>query len=272
MNKPSVFIGSSSEGLEFARAIRTQLEPDAEVTLWNEGLFQVGTTFIDTLVSSLARFDFAVLVMTADDMVMSRNTESFSPRDNVLFELGLFMGHLGRSRTFVVHESNSRLKIPSDLSGIVLARYDWPRADRSHRGAVGSACDSIRQAIRDLGISTAKAQQQIQMVWQEQRQQRKDIDALNFLVSHFLPHWELEHLQRLASDSPFPYDMRPSFEREIRHLWGINFIEKTSDLRIAEMPSSSDLRNFFRVTDHGLAYLTLRHETHAVETEADEPT
>lgn len=37
MIKPSVFIGSSSEGLDFARAVRSLLTHDAEITMWNEG-------------------------------------------------------------------------------------------------------------------------------------------------------------------------------------------------------------------------------------------
>ena len=64
MNKPSLFIASSSEGLAFAQAVRTGLEADAEVTLWNEGVFPLGQTFIEALVNALPRFDFAVLVLT----------------------------------------------------------------------------------------------------------------------------------------------------------------------------------------------------------------
>ena len=107
--KPSVFIGSSSEGLEFARAIRGLLTDVAQITLWNEGFFRPGNTFIDTLVNALPRFDFAALVLTADDLIRSREIESFGPRDNVLFELGLFMGRLGRARTFLVHQSGADL-------------------------------------------------------------------------------------------------------------------------------------------------------------------
>ena len=92
MAKPSMFVGSSSEGLEIARAIRVLLGDAAEITLWNEGFFRPGNTFIDTLVNALPRFDFAALVLTADDLVRSRDLESFGPRDNVLFELGLFHG------------------------------------------------------------------------------------------------------------------------------------------------------------------------------------
>lgn len=92
MAKPALFIGSSTEGLEFARALQSLLAQDAEVTLWNEGFFSLGNTFIETLVNSLPRFDFAVLVMTPDDLVNSRNIELLGPRDNILFELGLSWG------------------------------------------------------------------------------------------------------------------------------------------------------------------------------------
>jgi len=66
MAKASLFIGSSSEGLDLARAIRTSLADDAEVTLWNEGFFALGNTFIESLVTALPRFDFAVLLLTPD--------------------------------------------------------------------------------------------------------------------------------------------------------------------------------------------------------------
>src|SRR5690349_1323229 len=112
MSKPSVFIGSSSEGLAFARAVRSNLQNDAEITLWNEGFFRPGATFIDALVNSLPRFDFAVLVFQADDLTNSRGVQAFTPRDNVVFELGLFMGRLGRSRTFIVYEESANVKIP----------------------------------------------------------------------------------------------------------------------------------------------------------------
>src|SRR5215208_7084522 len=200
MIKPSVFIGSSSEGLEFARAIRSLLSSDAEITLWNEGFFTVGSTFIDTLVTSLPRFDFAILALTPDDFSISREVEVFSPRDNVVFELGLFMGYLGRSRTFLVHGDGAQVKIPSDLSGVTAATYRWPREDGNYRAAVGIACDSIREVFRDLGPREAKLAPKIRAVEQEQVRQRQDIDSLSFLIAHFLPQFELEHLQHLVSN------------------------------------------------------------------------
>jgi len=146
-----VFVGSSSEGLEFARAVRNSLGREAEVTIWNEGHFELGQTFIEGLTKALSHFDFAVLVLTPDDLVGSRTSEAFGPRDNVIFEPGLFMGGLGRDRTFILHQANPPPKIPSDLSGLTTAPYDWPRSDHNFLAAVAPACDRIRAAIRSLG-------------------------------------------------------------------------------------------------------------------------
>ena len=158
---PSLFIGSSSEGLEFARGARASLQHDAEITLWDEGVFALGETFVESLIKALPRFDFAVVVLTPDDLVQSRSSEVFGPRDNVIFELGLFMGKLGRDRTFILHQSDLRLKIPSDLSGVTTAQFDWPRRDKNHRAAVAPACDRIRDEIRSLGALNKTSDSQV---------------------------------------------------------------------------------------------------------------
>src|SRR5436190_22238957 len=111
--KPTAFIGSSSEGLDVARVICEHLEHDAEFTMWNEDFFKTGSTFIETLVGAVSRFDFAILVLTPDDLVQSRDEPNFGPRDNAIFELGLFMGRLGRERTFAVHQREG-VKMPTD--------------------------------------------------------------------------------------------------------------------------------------------------------------
>lgn len=156
--RSSIFVGSSSEGVEFARAVRSALESDAEVTVWDEGVFELGQTFVESLTQALSHFDFAVLVLTPDDVVQSRSAELSSPRDNVIFELGLFMGKLGRGRTFILQQSHSDLKVPSDLSGITTAQYYWPRKDGNYRAAVATACDSIRRTVRSLGVRSRDKQ------------------------------------------------------------------------------------------------------------------
>lgn len=162
MTKPSIFIGSSSEGLKAAQAIEFQLQQEAEVTIWNEGFFGLGGSTLETLVNALERFDFAILVVTPDDLVISRDIPSQRPRDNVMFELGLFMGRLGRSRSFIVCNSADNLKLPSDLAGVTIARYDGNRSDGNLIAAVGPACTLIRNVVRDLGIYEGKSVQQLQ--------------------------------------------------------------------------------------------------------------
>jgi len=105
LTRPSVFVGSSSEGKKFAIAVQAALQPDAEVITWDQGEFALGQTFIESLIGALSRFDFAVLILTPDDFVQYRSIEVFGPRDNVIFELGLFMGRLGRDRTFILQPS-----------------------------------------------------------------------------------------------------------------------------------------------------------------------
>jgi len=137
--KPSLFIGSSTEGLEVARALRTQLNNDAEVTIWNEGIFQLTEGYLEALVNALPMFDFSVLVFSADDAIESRGVTHIAPRDNIMFELGLFMGRLGRARTFVLYDSAKHPKLPSDLAGVSVAQYRSDRADGNFIAAVGTA-------------------------------------------------------------------------------------------------------------------------------------
>jgi predicted nucleotide-binding protein len=101
---PAVFIGSSTEGLDVAREIELQLQRDAVTTIWKDGVFGPTSGFLESLMNVLEQFDFAVMVLSPDDLIESRNQSSSSPRDNVIFELGLFMGRLGRSRVFIVYE------------------------------------------------------------------------------------------------------------------------------------------------------------------------
>lgn len=156
MTKPTVFVGSSSEGLEIARAVQFQLKDDALVTVWNEGAFSLNQGTLESLVAMLDRFDFAVLLLTPDDVLQVRDTALLTPRDNVMFELGLFLGRLGRARTFAICSNARDLKLPSDLAGVTLARFDNEDVRHDVTSALGPACFQIRQAIRDLGLSDAK--------------------------------------------------------------------------------------------------------------------
>jgi hypothetical protein len=142
--RETLFIGSSSEGLSTARAIKEQFDAEMDVTLWNEGVFKMNASYLESLLRASNSFDFAILVFTPDDLVTSRSQKQSVPRDNVIFEHGLFLGRLGPNRAFIVCEETT--KVLSDYAGITIATYR-ERQDGNVLAAVGSACNRIRTAI-----------------------------------------------------------------------------------------------------------------------------
>lgn len=119
--RPQIFIGCSVEGLTEAKLIQLELAHSADPVIWSQGVFGLSRGTLETLVEKARSFTHAVLVLTPDDMLIKRESEVTAARDNVLFELGLFMGALGRERTFVVAEKSVRL--PTDLAGISIVSY-----------------------------------------------------------------------------------------------------------------------------------------------------
>lgn len=149
--RPSVFIGSSSEGHRFAEAIQANLERDCDAVIWSQGVFGLSQGTLESLVEVADSFDFAVLVVTPDDIVTSRGQEQQAPRDNVLLEIGLFIGVLGRPRTFVVFDTAGQLKLPSDLAGVTLAGFHV--RDRANlQASLGPSCFRIKQVMDELGV------------------------------------------------------------------------------------------------------------------------
>jgi tetratricopeptide (TPR) repeat protein len=149
--KPRAFVGSSVEGLQVAYAVQQNLLHDVEVTVWDQGVFELSATTIESLTRALSNTDFGIFVFSPDDTLRMRGAEAKSVRDNVLFELGLFIGKLGRERVFFLMPSDSPPHIPSDLLGITPAKYETNRADGSFQAATGPACHQMRQLIRSLG-------------------------------------------------------------------------------------------------------------------------
>ncbi|HKY35141.1 MAG TPA: nucleotide-binding protein [Polyangiaceae bacterium] len=161
--KPVLFIGSSSEALPVARAIRQNLANDASVKLWDEaGDARLTESTLSSLLRVLDSADFAAFVMAPDDKVISRGKSKPATRDNVLFELGMFVGRLGPERTFLVHDRSAAPRIPSDLKGIQVASYE--SRGESLRQAVGVASDRIREAIERVGISDNKVIDQVKQL------------------------------------------------------------------------------------------------------------
>ena len=155
MTRPALFVGSSSEGLRIAEAAQIVLDEACEVELWTQGIFGLTQGTLESLVLALPSFGFALLVLTADDMTVSRGTQRPAARDNVLFELGLFIGSLGRDRTFMLYDRTSPPALPSDLAGISAATFA-PHANGNPEAALGAPCAKIRNAMERLGVRKDK--------------------------------------------------------------------------------------------------------------------
>ena len=156
----NIFIASASEGLDVAKVVRDALRTNIgfQPRIWNEGTFKPSMTFIEALEQELAQSDFAVLTLTPDDQSKSRGKVTRAPRDNVLLELGLFMGHLGRDRTYFVCDKNQNLKIPTDLLGVNPASYE--RREGQHLDeAISTACLPIAQRMKELGVRPKRSPQ-----------------------------------------------------------------------------------------------------------------
>jgi len=146
MNKPRIFLGSSGQQATLLEAMTRGLEDIADVEPWTT-TFNPGRSTLDRLVELSQEVDFAAFVFAQDDWTTTDASQSgqASPRDNVVFEAGLFGGALGIRRTFILHANGS--KLPTDLLGLTSVRYD-PEAGPEEIGAIN---EKLRKAIEAEG-------------------------------------------------------------------------------------------------------------------------
>lgn len=170
--KPSIFIGSSSEGITVANQVAEILNSQFDASVWDQRVFQLGETTIEGLARIVQSFDFAVLVFTDDETLISkrqpsraiqrwfdklarwigRGTSHFAaPRDNVVFELGMFYGAKGKRKSFtiVVPTERGQPKIPSDLAGVTLTFATRPGGNDPTRESLTKDLAPVMKAISE---------------------------------------------------------------------------------------------------------------------------
>ena len=148
MDKPRIFLGSSGKQRDLLKALTRGLEDIAHVEPWTT-VFNPGTTTLGRLVELANEVDFAAFVFAQDDWTTNSpaasdptETGQAAPRDNVVFEAGLFGGTLGMRRTFILHANGA--KLPTDLLGLTSVRY-------SEATSADEICQKLRKAIESEG-------------------------------------------------------------------------------------------------------------------------
>ncbi len=146
-----VFVISSAEALPIARAVQESFLRDPfSVTVWTDGVFRASQYPVESLERQLDISDFAVAIAHPDDLVMIRDSVRATPRDNVLFELGLFVGRLGRHRSFLLEPLEEGVQLPSDLTGITTIPYKTG-PEKESLMLVAPACNQLRRLFKDIG-------------------------------------------------------------------------------------------------------------------------
>lgn len=158
--KPRIFIASSTDNITLAYAAQEALEYDVESTVWNQGTFVLSRTAMSSLLDELNESDFGLFVFAPSDVTEIKDNKKHTVRDNVVFELGLFIGRLGPERCFILTPRDVEdLHLPTDLTGITMATYNPDRQDGNMVAALGPACNKIRIAISRQGKLTVPTQQ-----------------------------------------------------------------------------------------------------------------
>src|SRR5690349_21727091 len=145
--KPRIFIGSSVESRGIAEHIQSDLENLAECVRWSQGVVGVSESTLESLFVVVKDFDFAILVLTPGDLDPEPIKGRHSPRDNILFELGLFVGALGRGRTFVIHAKDVAMTHALDFAGLTSITFT-PRAPHEREAALAPACSMLHSLIQ----------------------------------------------------------------------------------------------------------------------------
>lgn len=136
-------MGSSQEGLAFVKLLKTFLENEGEIQckIWNDEP-RYNKSILTLLTHASYIYDFGVFIACSDDSIVSRNQQKAVPRDNVIFEYGLFQGSMGNNRTFLIQEEETVL--PSDLDSYHTPRF---RRNFSNQEWQGLAKSISRQIV-----------------------------------------------------------------------------------------------------------------------------
>jgi len=151
-HRPRIFLGSASESAHILDVLVELLGYSVDCTSWQYA-DQLSLGVMENLEQLLPQHDFAAMLFSPEDDLTKRNVTKKAPRDNVIFELGFFMGGLGRRRTFIIKERGVELDIPTDLQNIQPAEYTLP-ANKNWRVALTPVAAKLKRTMSEVGART----------------------------------------------------------------------------------------------------------------------
>jgi hypothetical protein len=146
-----MFVGSSSETKGLIRGLKLNLTDEVAVENWATTAWPLSRSTLDGIERKLDDADFAAFILAPEDIAIIRGERVLVPRDNVLLELGISFGRIGRDRTFILApkgpESNHHR--PSDLWGITVIEYE---REKNNRATMSDPADELLEAIQERGL------------------------------------------------------------------------------------------------------------------------
>jgi len=151
--KQNIFIASASKSIGIAADIQESLNHfGIKSQVWTQDFFTNSKNTLENLTEKLDSFDFAIFIFTPDDEFKKKGKSVFSTRDNVIFELGLFIGKIGRERTFFISTEFENYQLPSDLDGISHLRFDLENYNQNGISELGPVVNAIRKIVEKTKI------------------------------------------------------------------------------------------------------------------------
>ncbi|MFO0425426.1 MAG: TIR domain-containing protein [Planctomyces sp.] len=159
--KPKIFIGSSTAALPIVDLFVTSLSEVASCIPWKQAKqfnCEGTNTTIGALQSASLKYDFALFILTPEDelamSIRGKRRRMLAFRDNVVFEVGLFLGSIGSRRVFVARQNTDRtFRTPSDLLGAAIQPFDYDKSDRDHSiASINAASGGFKESISKLGF------------------------------------------------------------------------------------------------------------------------
>lgn len=152
-----IFIGSSSEAKDVADNLSVILgRKGFFAKTWDNETFQYSDNYFESIKREIVLADYAILIVNPDDKIVKRGEETYTTRDNVWIELGMFIGVLGIKKVFYLsiidnrYEEKKEVPIPSDFAGIELPKVTRTEFREKFDQDLANICTTIEKRIKRL--------------------------------------------------------------------------------------------------------------------------